>query len=319
MQVLVTGDVLVDKVVREFEEHDIAVIKKPATLNENELIEAVKNVDGYILGGNEKVTGRVVDAANKLRIIVFWGAQPSTFFTSDAMDKMKKRGIALETTGSSVNAVAEMTVFLIGAAIRNIPYLVGEVYKGNWSEMKGSEVKGKTVGIVGLGKIGQTVAKKLLGLELKEILYYDVRRNEDAEKELGVRFSDLQELLQKSDIVSLHLPLLPQTQGMIGKEQLSLMKPTAVLVNTARPQLVDGEALYEALNKGIIAKAIFDGYYVEGADYSLGAAGKLVTLPITKFWFTPHVAFNTHENDIEQSETAFNLMIQVLSEQSSVA
>lgn len=319
MRILVTGDVLAASTVREFQEHNVAVINRPANLTEDTLADTIKDVDGYILGGSEKVTKRVIDTAEKLKAIVFWGTQPQTFFTSDATEEMKKRGIILETTGSSVNAVAEMTVFLMGAAIRDVPYLVSEVYQGRWNQVKGGEIKGKTLGIVGLGRIGQSVAKKLSSFELGEFLYYDVRRNEKAEQELGLRFVELPELLSKSDIVSLHSPLLPQTRGMIGKDQLSMMKPTAVLVNTARPQLVDPDALYEALDKETIAKAVFDGYYVEGADFSLEAAGKLMTLPTTKFWFTPHAAFNTREGDLEQSETAFNLMIQVLSEQSSAA
>ncbi len=319
MQILATGGVLAESTVREFQEHNVAVINKPANLTEDTLAGVIKDVDGYILGGSEKVTKRVIDTAEKLKVIVFWGTQPQTFFTSDATEEMKKRGIILETTGSSVNAVAEMTVFLIGAAIRDVPYLVSEVYRGQWNQMKGGEIKGKTLGIVGLGRIGQSVAKKLSSFELGEFLYYDVRRNEKAEQELGVKYADLPELFSRSDIVSLHSPLLPQTMGMIGRDQLNIMKPTAILVNTARPQLVDPDALYEALDSGKIAKAVFDGYYVEGADFSLEAAGKLTSLPMTKFWFTPHAAFNTREGDLEQSETAFNLMIQVLSEQSSAA
>jgi D-3-phosphoglycerate dehydrogenase len=318
MRVLVTGDVLTEKAIREFEEHDVAVIKKPADLSEDELVEEIRGSDGYILGGSEQVTRRVIDMADRLKVVVFWGTQPETSFTPDAMEKMKERDITLETTGTSANAIAEMTVFLIGAALRDIPYIVNEVYGGRWTQAKGSELEGKTVGIVGMGRIGQTVAKRLSGFELKEFLYYDVRRDEVTEGELGVKFVDLPELLSRGDVISLHLPLLPDTRGIISKDQLKLMKPTAVLVNTASPHLVDAGALYESLDNGIIAKAVFDGYYVESADFSLDSAGRLMSLPITKFWFTPHVAFNTKENDIQQSEIAFELTIQVLSEQSAL-
>ncbi|NCO66125.1 NAD(P)-dependent oxidoreductase [Candidatus Aquicultor secundus] len=191
MRILVTGDVLVPKTVHEFEDHNIAVIRKPADLREKDLIEAIKNVDGYILGGSEKVTGAVINAAECLKAIIFWGTQPDTFFTDEAMNKIKQRRITLETTGSSINAVAEMTVFLLGSALRDIPYLVEKVYSGVWEQAKGTEIKGKTLGIVGMGRIGQTVAKRLSGFELQEVLYYDVRRSEKAEQELGVRFVDL--------------------------------------------------------------------------------------------------------------------------------
>ncbi len=319
MRILVTGDVLVPKTVHEFEDHNMAVIRKPADLSEEDLMEAIKNVDGYILGGSEKVTGPVIDAAEHLKAIIFWGTQPETFFTEEAMGKLKERRITLETTGSSGNAVAEMTVFLLGSALRDIPYLVDKLYSGTWEQRKGTEIKGKTLGIVGMGRIGQTVAKLLSGFDLKEVLYYDIRRNEKAEQELGIRFVDLSALLSQSDFVSLHSPLLPQTKGMIGKDQLRMMKPNAILVNTARPQLVDPDALYEALTTGTIAKAVFDGYYIEGADFLREAAGKLISLPMTKFWLTPHVAFDTKENDMEQSEKAYELLVQVLSEQSSAA
>lgn len=319
MLVLVTGDVLTETAVRQFEEHDVAILSKPADIDEDELVKSIKDVDGYILGGNELVTERAIDSANRLKAVVFWGTHLETSFTPKALEKMRNRDIILETTGFSANAVAEMTVFLIGAALRDVPFLVSKVYSGTWARSKGVEMGGKVLGIVGMGRVGQTVAKKLSGFGLREIIYYDIRRSLAIEGELGVSFVEFSDLLSRSDIVSLHIPLLPQTRNLIGKGELNTMKPTAVLVNTARPQLVDANALYEALREGIIAKAVFDGYYVYGDDFSLDSAGKLATLPLTKFWFTPSAGFNTKENDIQQSEVAFELMMQVLGEQSTAA
>lgn len=319
MLVLVTGDVLTENAVSEFEEHDVAVLRRPADIDEDELIKSIEDVDGYILGGNELVTERVIDSAKRLKAIIFWGTHLETSFTPKAIEKMKSRDIILETTGFSANAVAEMTIFLIGAALRDIPFLVSAVYSGNWARSKGVEVGGKVLGIVGMGRVGQTVAKKLSGFGLKKIVYYDIRRNLAIEGELGVVYLELADLLSQSDIISLHLPLLPQTKNIIGGDELGIMKSTAILVNTARPQLVDANALYEALDKGVISKAVFDGYYVYGSDFSLDSAGKLMSLPLTKFWFTPSAGLNTRENDVQQSETAFELMMQVLGEQSSAA
>jgi len=319
MLVLVTGDVLTETAVREFEEHDVAIVGKPADVDEDELVGSIEDVDGYIVGGNELVTERIIDTANRLKAVVFWGSHPETSFTPKALEKMRSRDIALETTGFSANAVAEMTVFVIGAALRDIPFLVSKVYSGEWVRSKGDEMGGKVLGIVGMGRVGQILAKKLSGFGLREIVYYDMRRNLAIEGELGVSFVELPELLSKSDIVSLHIPLLPQTKNLIGKDELKLMKQTAIFINTARPQLVDADALYEALSEGLISKAVFDGYYVYGGDFSLDSAGKLVTLPLTKFWFTPSAGLNTRENDIQQSEIAFELMMQVLGEQSTAA
>jgi len=319
MLVLVTGDVLTETAVREFKEHDVAILRKPTDIDEDGLIKSIEDVDGYILGGDELVTERVIDAAERLKAIIFWGTYLETSFTPKALERMRNRGIILETTGFSANAVAEMTVFLIGAALRDIPFLVSEVYSGNWIRSKGVEVGGKVLGIVGMGRVGQIVVKKLSGFGLREIIYYDIRRNLAIEGELGVSFVELSDLLSKSDIVSLHIPLFPQTRNIIGKDELMMMKPTAVLINTARPQLVDANALYEALSEGLIAKAVFDGFYVYGSEFSLDSAGKIMTLPLTKFWLTPSAGYNTRENDIQQSETAFELMMQVLGEQSTAA
>jgi len=171
--------------------------------------------------------------------------------------------------------------------------------------MTGMELKGKTLGIVGLGRIGRAVARKIGGFEMR-ILYYDIVRYEDLERELGVEYVDLNTLLRESDIVTLHVPLTKETYHMIGERELKSMKRTAFLINTARGAVVDTDALVRALEERWIAGAGLDVFEEEPLppDHPLAKLDNVV--------LTPHVASATIEARTKMAEPAAKNLVAVL-------
>ncbi|PWM22062.1 MAG: dehydrogenase [Oscillospiraceae bacterium] len=161
------------------------------------------------------------------------------------------------TAGANAVAVAELAIALMLAVNRRLPYVDRAVRAGQWpkAEMRAQcyMLGDKTVGLIGIGNIAKEVARRLSGFGVKEILYYDIAPlSAEAEERLGVHFASLEKLMAAADIVSIHVPLCDGTRGMIGKEQLALMKPTSILINTSRGHIIDEAALVEALwNKRI--------------------------------------------------------------------
>jgi glyoxylate reductase len=177
------------------------------------------------------------------------------------------------------------------AAARRIGEAIDYVRQGRWQTwgltlLLGQSVYGATLGIVGLGRIGQALARRARGFDMK-VLYYDTSRQPEAEAELGVEYRALEDLLRESDFVSLHVGLTEETRGLMNTHRFALMKPTAILVNTSRGPVVDPEALYEALQEGQIAYAALDVTDPE----PLPADHKLLTLP--NLIVTPHIASAT--------------------------
>lgn len=203
---------------------------------------------------------------------------------------MREFRVPVATNGGANSvAVAEHAILLMLAVYRRLWELCTQVKSGKWasaliSSQRLYELEGKTVGLVGLGMIGREVAKRLRGFGLT-VVYYDVAKLDRAmEESLGVRYVEFHELLRIVDILSLHVSLSPVTRHMIGAEQLRTMKRSAVLINTCRGGVVDGEALYEALREGIVAGAGLDTLEQEPppANYPL------VSLP--NVTITPHSA-----------------------------
>jgi len=180
---------------------------------------------------------------------------------------------------------ADLAWSLIAAAARRIPEADRYLRAGRWKSwspqlMLGQDICGSTLGIIGLGRIGQAVARRAKGFDMR-ILYADLAPKPDAEEALGVRFAELHELLRESDIVSIHTPLTDRTHHLIGARELALMKPSAVLVNTARGTVVDGRALADALREGRIFAAGLDLFESEppALDDPLLQLDNCVSLP----------------------------------------
>lgn len=311
-RVLITGP-FNQQAKKRIQSAGFEVLRCPANCACGDVLIMLAGVDAYILNGNEQVTAQMIDQAANLRLIVFPGVQPETYLDAGAMDALDRRGIPLETLdGSATNAVAELACALILSCLRRVPFLVRAVQDRDWPIYTGDELCGKVLGICGMGKIGCTVAERLSGFNLKRVLYYDVVRSERAERDLRAQRVSIDELFSESDAISIHMPLTSDTQGMVGDALLRRMKPSAVLVNTARPQIVDPHALRLVLEEWRIGCAAFDGYYLEGPGFSEQMERRdpygLIEMH-DRFFVTSHQGFNTQRALRESSDQAVDRVI----------
>ena len=248
-------------------EEGIAVLAEQAqvdvrlALKPDELRAAIADYDALVVRSETKVTRAVIEAAPRLRII----ARAGVGVDNIDVDAATERGIVVVNapTGNTVSA-AELTVALILALARHVPQADASLRRGEWSRQNfmGVEVRGKTVGIIGLGQVGAAVARRLRGLEMT-VLAYDPYVPEERARLLGVELAAFDEVLRRADFLTLHTTLTPETTHLIGREQIAAMKPGSRLINTARGGLVDETALLEALNSGHIAGAGLDVFEQE--------------------------------------------------------
>ena len=214
--------------------------------------------DAYaIIAGTEKYDREMLTGCDQLKVVTRFGVGTDNF----DLQAMKEMGIQVGVIANH-NAVAEFTLTLILTAMKNLPRYDCVVRQGKWSRFPMRELSGKTVGIVGFGRIGRRLAELLTGFGMT-ILAYDPYMNDEAAKERNVTPVSLDELLQKSDVVSLHLPSTKENVHLINAETISKMKDGAYLINTSRGTLVDEKALYEALVSGKLAGAGLDVYEKE--------------------------------------------------------
>ena len=230
-----------------------------------ELLEAVRGASGILSTATEKVDGEVMDAAGDgLKVV----ANMAVGYDNIDLGAAKERGVVVTNTpGVLDETTADVAFMLMLAAARRLGEGERLLRAGKWEwwgpkQLRGLDVWGKKLGIVGLGRIGGAVARRAKGFGM-EILYHNRSRKEDAEKELGARYLELQELLVESDFVSIHTPLTDETRHLIGAKELERMKPGVVLVNTARGPVVDEGALADALKNGRIFAAGLDVYEEE--------------------------------------------------------
>jgi D-3-phosphoglycerate dehydrogenase len=266
-----------------------------------ELKPLVADIDG-VIAGVDTWDEAVFKLAPKLKVISRFGVGV------DNIDLAKAREYGIQVTnvpGGNANAVAELTIGLILAIVRNIPALHQSAQRGYWDRHVGSELSGKTVGLLGFGNIAQMVARKLQGFDVN-LIAYDKYPNEERAKELNVAFVSCEEVLRRSDVVSMHMPSLKETFKMMSHEQFAMMKPTAVFINTARGALVDEEALYAALKESRIAGAAIDVYQQEpvSPDNPLFGLNNIIT--------TPHTAAETYETYRKVSLVTAQAVLDVL-------
>ena len=247
--------------LRPLEDFDLTVLPE-APPERDELLEAARGAVGVLSNVTEKIDAEFMDAAGDgLRVI----ANMAVGYDNVDVEAAKERGIAVTNTPGVLDETTADTAFmLLLAAARRLGESERTLRAGNWEWwgpklFVGVDVWGKKLGIVGMGRIGQAVARRGKGFGM-EILYHNRSRKEDAEKELDARHVELDELLVTADFVSIHTPLTDETQHLIGARELDKMKPTAVLVNTSRGPVVDEEALADALADGHIFAAGLDVY-----------------------------------------------------------
>jgi D-3-phosphoglycerate dehydrogenase len=252
-------------------------------MTEERLSELLADVDGAIVGV-VPLTARVLDHAPKLKIIAAHGVGVDHI---DLQAAARAGVVVANCPGANDQAVADLTIGLMISLARQIPLVDQDVRSGKWGRYEGSELWKKSVGLIGLGRIGRGVARRALGFDM-QVLAYDPYVDDQQARAIGVRMASLDEVITAADFVSLHTPLTEETRHLIGKQQLEQMKPSAFLINTARGGLIDEEALYEALVGGKLAGAGLDAFAVEPPVGSPLLGLKNVVL-------TPHIGAHTKE------------------------
>jgi len=259
------------------------------SLEEDSLIKEVKDVNGIIMRANGMVTRRIMEAAPQLKVIGRHGVGVEKIDLEAATEK----GIWVVNTPDANNiSVAEHFFGLALILSKMLKKADIALREGRWGaryEYTGNELHGKTLGILGFGRIGRAVGRiGHKGFDMK-VLYYDALRYEETEKELNAKKVSLEEVVSQSDYISINLPMLPETKGLLGEREFGLMKPSAFIINLARGPIWDEKVLHKVLKEKKIAGAGSDVYEVEPA-----AKGHLL-FDLENFVGTPHMAAHTEE------------------------
>lgn len=270
-------------------------------LTESELINEIQGMDAVIIA-DEPFSAKVINATDKLKII----AREGVGYDNVDVSAATRRNILVTLTPVLHEAVADLTFGLIIAVVRGMMIADKSVKSGEWpyfGEFVTHDVSGSTLGIIGLGRIGSCVARRAKCFSMK-VLYYDVVRNKDLEKELEIKYVSFYDLLKNSDTITIHTPLTKKTERLIGEKEVSLMKDGAYLINTSRGGVVDENALYKALKTGKLAGAGLDVLTEEPPSPD----NPLLKLP--NVVITPHSASMTVET---LKKVAFTVVEEVIS------
>ncbi|MDB6443731.1 phosphoglycerate dehydrogenase [Pseudomonas sp. 21TX0197] len=257
--------------------------------NERQLIELLNEADGWIVG-HANVTADLLASLPRLKVIARRGVGYERVDTAAVVATGKVATIA---PGGNDASVADHTVGLMLAVCRRLKQCQASLAGGDWTIPLGSDLYGKTVGVVGLGRIGRAVVQRLSGFDVTTLIHTPHPDEALKSSGQGCRFVDLQTLLKQSDFITLHAPLTPQTQGMIDSQALASMKRSAVLINAARGGLVRDADLLLALQQDLIAGAGLDVFESE-SDPALAAVSEQL-IQLANVVATPHVAASTVE------------------------
>ncbi|TLX89733.1 MAG: 3-phosphoglycerate dehydrogenase [Thaumarchaeota archaeon] len=273
-------------------------------IESDELQSSVKDIDVIIVRSRTRITKKVIDFAPNLKIIARVGVGLDNIDTVYAESKGIK---VLNASEAAMNAVSELVIGHMIALARNIPRANEGIKNGKWlkKELIGSELRGKYLGIVGVGNIGRNVGRIAKCLRMN-LLGYDLYPiNQDYVREVGMIKTDLKTLLENSDFVTCHVPLTEKTRHLMNSETLSYMKPTAFLINTSRGEIIDEESLFRALSDQRIAGAALDVFEVEPPTNT-----SLLQLP--NIICSPHIAAQTKEAQELASTVIAEKVIQTL-------
>ena len=285
------------------EKNGLKVTYEPEITTE-QLAEKIGNFQVVVVRSRTKLSRELVENADKCQIIARVGVGLDNIDQEAAKEKNIRVINAVE---GAVTAVAELVIGLMISMAREIPRADREIRNGNWikKELMGSELKGKYLGIVGLGNIGKRLGRLARALNMNIIGYDVIPIDDEFSKEVGLMKADLDTLLSSADYISFHVPLLDSTRHMINAEKLKMMKNTARIINTSRGGVIDEEALYNSLKDGSLAGAALDVFEVEPATEN-----KLITLP--NFIATPHIGAQTKEAQLLAANIIAEKIIQIL-------
>ena len=277
-----------------------AAVEVKLKLKPEELIAIIADYDALVVRSETKVTAKIIEAGKKLQVIGRAGIGVDNI----DLDAATRNGIVVVNApaGNSIST-AEHTIALMLSLARHIPQACTRLRSGEWKRegFMGTEVRNKTLGIIGLGRVGSEVARMAKGLEMK-LLVYDPFISTEKSGHLGVELVSLEDLLRRSDFITVHVPLTSATKGLIGKKELALVKPTVRFINAARGGVIDEEALYHAIEEGKVAGAAIDVFSKEPAHDN-------ILLKSDKVVVTPHLAASTAE---AQTSVSVDVAEQVL-------
>lgn len=251
-------------------------------LSSAEVADLLPGVDGYI-AGLDTIDTAALQSADKLKVIARYGVG---YDKVDLMAAKEKGIVVTNTPGANSVSVAELALGMMLALARQIPEAVEAVHQGKWPRYSGVSLEGKTIGILGLGSIGKQLARRLSGFDCK-ILAYDPYADEAYAKEHRIELTSQDILLAASDFVSLHLPLMPESREIVNADFLTKMKKGSFLINTSRGEMIDEQALLDALRSGHLKGVGMDAFQVEPPDPN----NPLLTLP--QVLATPHLGAQT--------------------------
>jgi len=288
MKILVT-DTIAARGIDILRQHAEVDVKK--SVAPEEMRSIIGNYDALVVRSQTKVTADIIKAADRLQVI----GRAGVGVDNVDVDAATRRGIiVVNSPEGNIVSTAEHTIAMLLALARRIPQAHSLLHAGVWSrEFKGAEVRNKVLGIIGLGRVGTEVAEIAKGLRM-ELIAYDPMVSESRAERLGVQLVKLEALLKTADFITMHVPLNTSTRDLIGRSELKLVKPTAMLINCARGGILDEKALYDALNQGKLAGAAIDVFSKEPAqDNILLQSDKVIT--------TPHLAASTLEAEASAS------------------
>lgn len=302
MKRVLIADPIEESAIAKIKAAGLEVVERNAE-KDGPIEKQIKGFDCVVVRSATKITKEVIDEADKLKLVVRAGVG------LDNVDKKAAdaKGVVVQNTPEAPSvSVAEMAFSLMFALARNVTQADSSMKNERWEKKKlsGTELWQKTIGIVGFGRIGLEVAKRAKAFGMN-VLAYDVIDIDKACKDTGAKKADLESIIESADYITLHVPLIPQTRGMIGAKELKKMKKTAFVINTARGGVIDEKALLDALNVGDIAGAGLDVFENEPpTEWHLVKHPKVVA--------TPHLSSSTEEGQVRVGELTVQKVIEGL-------
>lgn len=284
MKVLVCDPVSIS-CLNELKSAGLEVIYSPK-ITPQELLDGIHDFDGVIIRSRSKINSNVIELGTKLKAV----GRAGVGLDNVDLDAAAKHNISVFNTPEAPSeGVAELVLGLMIGLSRKISIGDSSIKSGKWlkGEMLGFELLGKTLGVIGFGRIGRKVSYLAKAFGMKILVYDVIDLSADNLKPLDAKFCDLDDLLSKSDYVSLHIPLTPKTKYIINREKLAKMKKNSYLLNTSRGKVIDETALFEAISKGIIAGAGLDVFEKEPPDSGICSLPNVIC--------TPHIGAQTRE------------------------
>ncbi len=285
MKVLVASNIA-EEAIERMKKEGLEVDVRPG-ISEEELEEIIEHYDALIVRSSPRVTARVIEKGRNLKIIGRAGVGVDNIDVSAAT---QKGIIVVNAPGGNTVSTAELAIALILSAARKIPQADRSVKEGRWERKRfvGMELRGKTIGVIGLGRIGYEVAKRAKAFDMN-VIAYDPYISESKAKELGVRLVSFEELIENSDIITVHVPKTKETENLIGEDEFERMKDGVIVVNCARGGIINEDALVRAIKAGKVYAAAVDVYSNEPPD------PESELLKLENVVTTPHIGASTKE------------------------